>query len=42
VAERDFEIWPHVDKYVKTVTMEGKAPTTFFFYSQFYNLHVMS
>ena len=33
VAERALEIWPHVDKYVKTVTMEGKAPTSTSFFT---------
>lgn len=28
VAERALQIWPHVDKYVKTLVSQGKAPPT--------------
>ena len=28
VANRSLQIWSHVDKYVKTATKEGRAPTS--------------
>ena len=28
VAERALHIWPHINKYVKTVIIQGKAPTS--------------
>ena len=33
VADRALQIWPHVDKYVKTVAKEGRAPTSVSFFT---------